>query len=231
MLFLLSPFAIGLYLWLFTKRIPLLRLAGITSLISAICIAILHFSDAAIDNASRHFQISGVLLTACLATRTAVKGWQGKIARLVIVGSVLVGSWTIARRSVFFQSFTSPTIQHLRIQESGGVVEILKKISAEPGDKLIAITEPIHAVYLHFTSHSSTRFFYITDATRSLHEPYKGRIPRIIIPHSKERFEENKQTRAYFVDYSEDDWETYMVDDWIFSEARTVNSIDHQSGD
>jgi len=229
-LFLLSLLAIGFYYRLSTRQSPLLRLAGIISLACVICIASLHFSGVAIGSGSRYFQIPGVLLIACLGAQTTAKGWQGIIAKFVIISSVLVGGWTLARRSIFFQSFTYPTIQHLSTKGPREVLEILEKISAEPGEKLIAITEPMQAVQLHFTSHPSTRFIYITDATRRLHEPNKGRVPRIIIPHPKEKFEENRQTRACFVDYKDDEWETYMIGDWIFSEARIVNSASHQSG-
>jgi len=227
---LVSPLAVGLYIWLSTRQSRLLRLAGITSIAYVVCMVWLHFSGASVDNANRHFQIPGVLLTACLAAQTARGDWQGKIAKLVVVGSILVGGWTLAKRSVFLHYSTHPTIQHLSMRVSKEVMEKLEEIAADPREKIIAITVPMQAVYFHFTNHSSTRFIYITHATRQLHESHKGKIPYIIIPHRKEMLEENRLSRTCFVDYNEDEWETHVIDDWIFSEAKTVNSASHQSG-
>jgi len=227
-LLLVSPLTIGFYIWLSTKRSGLLRLAGIASIAYVICIAWFHFSGVSVDDSIRHFQIPGILLTACLAAQTAREGWQGKIAKLVVVGSILAGGWTLTKRSVFLQDYTLPTIQHLGMKASKEVLEKLEEIAADPRDKIVAITVPMQAVYFHFTSHSSTRFIFITHATRQLHEPHKGNVPYIIIPHHKGQLEENRLSRACFVDYNENEWDTYIVGDWIFSEVRPVHS---DSGD
>jgi len=217
--YLIAPVALGSYVWLSTRRLPLLRLSGIVSLACVICIALLHFSGAAVDNGSRHFQIPGMLLITCLAAQANTKGWRGQITKIVIISSIIAGGWTLARRSVTSQSFTYPIIQNLSAKIPQDVFNRIQEVAMEPGEKLIAITEPIQAVYLHFITHSSTRFLYMTDMDRKLSKPHRGRVPRIIIPHPRDQLEANKQTRERLIDYHQDEWRLYGVGDWIFAEA------------
>jgi len=81
----LSPLATGFYIWLYFRRSPLSRLAGITALLtSAIHFCIYHLGGA-IELRDRYYQLPAFLFLAVTATYLFQNSWRRYMAKFILV--------------------------------------------------------------------------------------------------------------------------------------------------
>jgi len=218
----LSPLAIGFYTWLSFRKTPLIRLAGITALLTSLIHFFLYHSGGSINLIDRYYQFPAFLLLAVAATYIHRSDWKMRTARFVLGGSILIGAANVVQLGFAAQSWA---VTNLKMRISSGIPDVVVQkiytLSAESEDCVMAISSPNLEIALSFSQPLSGRFLAMYEDGTGAKESFHGRAPLIVIVHPKtsEHLEEDYTVR--FLDYSKDEWESHEVEDWIFLKTKS----------
>jgi len=213
----LSPLPIGLYAWLSFGKNRLLRLAGITALLTAGIHFYIYHTGGVIGLQGRYYQFPALLFLAVAALQLFKTGWRMYISRLLLASVIVIGPLTLIGISFATKSWAYYN-SDMRISTAAPpeVRQELRLLASGSEDCILALHFPILETELSPICSPTTRFlaFYNQNNEAQL---FYGRAPLIIMTYPKT---EKRNYAASFADYTEDEWEMYEIEGWIFLKAK-----------
>jgi len=217
LLSLLSPVAIGFYIWLSFGKTPLTRLAGITALVTSGIHFYIYHSGGVIELRDRYYQFPAFLFLAVAAMQVLQSEWRRSVARLVLGGAILIGTGNLIRgvranRSWEYRVPKMEVSSHI----PNAVIEEIYTLVSNSEDSIIVSPTPILRPHLNASLSPSIRFVAFDKREGPVYESISGRVPLIVSAHLTAW---PSPPIALFKDYSEDEWETYEIQTWTIQRA------------
>jgi len=216
----LSPLPVGLYAWLSFRKNPLIRLAGVTALFTTGIHFYIYHTGGVIGLRDRYYQFPALLFLAVAASQLFKTGWRMHVSRLVLASGIFIGSLTLVERIFAMKSWVYYNSEmNISTGVPSGVRQELRLLAKGSENCILAIHTPILEVELFPICSPTTRLLALYHQ-QNKDQLFYGRAPLIIMAYPKT---EKRNYIAYFADYTEDEWETYEIEDWIFLKAITEN--------
>ncbi|WP_156469148.1 hypothetical protein [Cephaloticoccus primus] len=211
----LSPFAIILYVYFVFQRRPLLRFAGIAALTTVVVFSTFYILGYSVALRDRYYQQAGILLSAVVVVYAFEKRKFSILTQVFVFGVMIFGVLKFSRSVQAVEGRSPPAyigVQGFAFITPPRVINELRLIATHRSS-IIAISNPALALELDFVRHPSTHIFPTYGNGIKVAPSYKGRVSQITIA---EPIWSQRNLRSRFVDYTEDEWTCYTVDDWVF---------------
>jgi len=209
----LSPLPIGFYAWLSFKKNRLLRLTGVTALLTTGIHFYIYHSGGVIGLQGRYYQFPALLFLAVAASQLFTTGWRMHVSRLILASGIFIGSLTLVERIFAMKSWIyHDSEMNISTGIPPGVRQELRLLAKGSEDCILAIHNPIVEVELLPICSPTTRLLALYNQ-QNVTQSFRGRAPLIIMAYPKT---ETRNYAAYFADYTKDEWEMYEIEDWIF---------------
>jgi len=219
LLSMLSPLAIGFYIWLSFGKKPLTRLAGVSALLTSGIHFFIYHSGGIIELRDRYYQFPAFLFLAVAATQIFQNRWRGYLGKFLVGGAILIGTVNLIRGSIMNKNWryhdTKANIAHLIPDAVAQKIEDL--ISKSEYSIIIRGVAP----HLNTPINPSIGIMVFDAREGPRYGSIRGRVPLIVSAHW------DKLPISRFKDYSEEEWETYEIESWIIQAATTPNSTIH----
>jgi len=222
---LLFPLFTYLYILLFKSKDKITRFSGLTSLILSTLYFIFHSLDFAISQENRHYQQAGLLLLTVIVIKSLNKNHFGLFLRMVTIAMSIAGIARVVQNSYAYTKLDSGySIGHEKtnIRVPKIVLDELALIISSHPNSIFGIVDPELLISIEKYRPQSTRFLNIYYAHEFGLENYTlcGRVSKIIIPTPAEYYINESNIKSRFIDYTEEEWTTYRVENWIIIQTK-----------
>jgi len=219
------PLFIYFYISLSKSKDKITRFSGLTSLILSTLYFIFHSLDLAISQENRHYQQAGLLLLTAIAVKSSNNNRLGLFLKIATIAMSIAGLARVAQNSyIYTKPDSGYSIGHERtsVRVPKIVLDELSLIISSHPNSIFGIVDPELLINIEKHRPQSTRFLNIYYAHAFELENYtlRGRVRKIIIPTPAEYYINESSIKSRFIDYTEDEWTSYGVGNWIIIQTK-----------